>query len=76
MAEHVYLKNEFKADEKYHNLMRWLMPGLLESHKSRIKAATFAENKFFFFFFEVRVEPENLAEKGDGRIKSGTLVKL
>ena len=24
MAAHVYLKNEFTEDEKYHNLMSWL----------------------------------------------------
>ena len=25
MAVHVHLKNEFTEDEKYHNLMRWLI---------------------------------------------------
>ena len=25
MAAHAYLKNEFKEDEKYHNLMSWLI---------------------------------------------------
>ena len=30
MAAHAPLKNEFTEDEKYHNLMRWLIDSLFE----------------------------------------------
>ena len=33
MAVHAHLKNEFTEDEKYHNLMRWLINVLSESFK-------------------------------------------
>ena len=37
MAAHAHLKNEFKEDEKCHNLMRWLNL-FSDYHKSTVKS--------------------------------------
>ena len=47
MAAHVRLKNEFTEDEKYHNLMKWLIyfvQGTMSSDKNELLFQEFEIN--------------------------------
>ena len=47
MAEHAHLKNEFTANEKYHNFMRWLEM----VHRENAAVATNAKHGSVNFLF-------------------------
>ena len=52
MAAHARLKNEFTEDEKYHNLMTWLIfSGLIESHTLSLMSIDI----MYFYGFPVRL---------------------